>query len=339
MKERRLGDKRTLIRSLPDGGTETVNLPDGSETACLTDAQIEDLAALGDQVEKHYGRPQDIEWAIEPGGRLWLTQARPITTLYPLPTDAPDSPDELRAYLNVNVAQGMFRPFTPMGLAAFRLLGSGVADLLHHPVADARQGPPILKEAGGRLFVDATAIIRSKIGRDIMPRMLDVMEARSSAIMRSLFDEPRLSVIHKSRRPVLSAVVRVGVRFGAPQQIGRAFARPAAAREYVRNLEKSLHEGVGQPSDAAGHLRAAEWILNNRTSRIIPSVMPTMAAGTLAYVLAGRLIPDADQDLRRAVLRAMPYNVTTEMDLSLWRLASDPHGRGGSRRAGGHLGG
>ena len=51
--------------------------------------QVRALAALGDRVEAHYGAPQDTEWAIDADGTLWLTQARPITTLYPLPDGAP----------------------------------------------------------------------------------------------------------------------------------------------------------------------------------------------------------------------------------------------------------
>jgi pyruvate,water dikinase len=46
----------------------------------LTDAQVVELARLGLRVEQHYGRPQDIEWAIE-GGQTYLLQARPVTTL------------------------------------------------------------------------------------------------------------------------------------------------------------------------------------------------------------------------------------------------------------------
>jgi len=45
----------------------------------LTDAQIAELARLGEQIEAHYGRPQDIEWAWA-GGRCQVLQARPITT-------------------------------------------------------------------------------------------------------------------------------------------------------------------------------------------------------------------------------------------------------------------
>ncbi len=83
--ERRLGDKRIEIRAKPGGGTVRVEKPDGSDRACVTDDQVRALAKLGDRVEAHYGAPQDTEWAIDADGTLWLTQARPITTLYPLP--------------------------------------------------------------------------------------------------------------------------------------------------------------------------------------------------------------------------------------------------------------
>ena len=57
-------------------------------------------------------------------GRLWLTQARPITTLYPLPTsDLPGT----RIFMCLTLAQGLTRPITPMGLASFRLIGASLA--------------------------------------------------------------------------------------------------------------------------------------------------------------------------------------------------------------------
>ncbi len=51
--------------------------------------------------------------------------------------------------------------------------------------------------------------------------------------------------------------------------------------------------------------------------------MPPVAAGFAAFWLAGKLLGDAAQpgDLA-TVLRGLPHNVTTEMDLELWRLAT-----------------
>ena len=49
------------------------------KTLCLDAAQLKALADLGRDVEKFYGEPRDIEWAIA-AGKCWLLQARPITT-------------------------------------------------------------------------------------------------------------------------------------------------------------------------------------------------------------------------------------------------------------------
>lgn len=51
-----------------------------SQAQVLTDAEVRALGDLGRRVEKHYGTPQDIEFAID-ADRIYLTQSRPITTL------------------------------------------------------------------------------------------------------------------------------------------------------------------------------------------------------------------------------------------------------------------
>jgi pyruvate,water dikinase len=46
----------------------------------LEPEEIRQLAELGSELARRFGSPQDIEWAIE-DGKLYLLQARPITTL------------------------------------------------------------------------------------------------------------------------------------------------------------------------------------------------------------------------------------------------------------------
>ena len=48
--------------------------------AAITDEQVLQLADWGMQIEKHYGRPMDIEWASDGAdGKLYIVQARPET--------------------------------------------------------------------------------------------------------------------------------------------------------------------------------------------------------------------------------------------------------------------
>lgn len=53
--------------------------------------QAHAVAALARRVERHEGRPQDIEWALA-GGELVLLQARPVTTLSAEPLPVPAEP-------------------------------------------------------------------------------------------------------------------------------------------------------------------------------------------------------------------------------------------------------
>ncbi len=62
------------------GGTETVPVPGQLQcVASLSDDEIQALRAIGRKVERHYGRPQDIEWAVDPHGDILLLQSRPET--------------------------------------------------------------------------------------------------------------------------------------------------------------------------------------------------------------------------------------------------------------------
>src|SRR2546423_14115476 len=199
--ERRLGDKRVVISGTAGGGTLRSEASDGSKEACLTDDQIRSLAELGAHVEAYSGSPQDTEWAIDPEGVLWLTQSRPITTLYPLPAHGPTSEDVLRVHFSFNVFQGVYRPFTPAGLSTFRLIGSGIAAGFGYPQPDPLSGPPVLIEAGQRLFLDVTPALRNTLGRKALIGAASNGEALSAPLFKQLTGDPRLPLTPPQRWP------------------------------------------------------------------------------------------------------------------------------------------
>jgi pyruvate,water dikinase len=77
---RELRDKHVRHVPLAGGGTEEQETPaELREAACLTDPQLEQLRQVARRIEKHYGRPQDIEWAFDRSGALRILQSRPET--------------------------------------------------------------------------------------------------------------------------------------------------------------------------------------------------------------------------------------------------------------------
>jgi phosphohistidine swiveling domain-containing protein len=321
--ERRLGDKRVLVRSLPGGGTEQLTRSAHAEQSCLSDGQIRDLTAWGQRVQAHYGAPQDIEWVLDAEGALWLTQARPITTLYPLPIP---TDEDLHVYFCFSLAQGLTRPVTPMGIAAFRLMASCAAELVFgSAVRDPVAGPAAFVEAGQRPFVDVTPVLHSRVGRVLVPRLLDVMEARSAVMLRQLGDDPRLAQRTTSRWPFVRRLLAVAVRFQIPLRIAQGLLSPAAARRRVDQIGQRLRSQLTVPAGvtAAQRLDHAQRLLASSVVPIIPAVAPVTVAGFLARALAGKLTrDDVEPGELDEVLRGLPHNLTTEMDLELWALAA-----------------
>jgi phosphoenolpyruvate synthase/pyruvate phosphate dikinase len=78
---REISDK--AIRHVPadPGGVRTEPVAEALRRApCLSDEQLQTLRRIARQVERHYGSPQDIEWAIDrASGEVLLLQSRPET--------------------------------------------------------------------------------------------------------------------------------------------------------------------------------------------------------------------------------------------------------------------
>ncbi len=77
--EKHLGQKEFASLPLAEGGTVRIERAQPGVQA-LPDPEIIELARLAGRVAEHFGFPQDIEWAWA-SGRLWLLQARRITTI------------------------------------------------------------------------------------------------------------------------------------------------------------------------------------------------------------------------------------------------------------------
>jgi pyruvate, water dikinase len=78
---REISDKH--IQHVPAATVGIDSVPIAAEQrrqACLSDAELQSLRQIGRRVERHYGRPQDIEWAVERDtNEILLLQSRPET--------------------------------------------------------------------------------------------------------------------------------------------------------------------------------------------------------------------------------------------------------------------
>ena len=300
----------------------------------LDDTRLRELAAIGERVEAHFGKPQDIEWAFDEE-KLWVLQSRDITTLYPIPAIAPDPERDLRVYLSANVAQGVLQPLTPMGIQTFRLISAAFAAAVGRPVADPAAGVSALTDAGLRLWVDLTAVLRNAAAREVPVRVLSIMEARSSSIFARLLDDPRLAPRGGSRLRSAVSILRAVAHTGVPPLVIRALLRPDATRDRIlREVDALVTIDVGPLTTPVERIDAFERLLTVITPRMFPRLVAMVGAGLISYSLAARLLrAAATEDELRTVLRGLPFNPTTEMDLALWAIASRTRDDPASRAA------
>jgi pyruvate,water dikinase len=80
-----------------------------SSVHALTGEQAEMIAELARRAERHFGLPQDIEWAIE-NGQAFLLQSRPITSIATMI----DPDGELCIWDNSNIAESYGGVTTPL---------------------------------------------------------------------------------------------------------------------------------------------------------------------------------------------------------------------------------
>jgi len=78
---REISDK--MMQHLPAlaGGIQAIPVPEElRKSACLNDPELQALRGIARKVERHYGRAQDIEWAVDRHtGAILLLQSRPET--------------------------------------------------------------------------------------------------------------------------------------------------------------------------------------------------------------------------------------------------------------------
>jgi pyruvate, water dikinase len=88
---RTIGPKEVEYLAGADGPEQVEVAPERREQQCLDDDRLAELLELARRVERHFGSHQDVEWAIDAAGDLYLLQSRPVTTAVPAKTAEPAS--------------------------------------------------------------------------------------------------------------------------------------------------------------------------------------------------------------------------------------------------------
>jgi phosphohistidine swiveling domain-containing protein len=315
-----LGTKKISTRGKTGGGVETIEEAAEARQA-LSDQDILNVAAIGQQIQREYNFPQDIEWALA-DGRLYILQSRAITSLFPVPEV---SLEPLIVWFSFGAVQGLVGPMTPIGIDVGRHIFAGAGKMFGAQIKANEEN--VLVPAGERLWIKISDVVRHPVGSRIIGGALNFIEPSAGKILKSLIADPRLGA-GTGKMKFSSARRMAGFAIPVLGRFARNMLQPEKARARFDALVESYLGAlqIATGTDRFERLMNVITFMRERISSVfqflLPGFIPILGPGIASLNLLNEITGD-DRALVLEVTRALPQNVTTEMDLALWKAATE----------------
>jgi rifampicin phosphotransferase len=246
--ERAIAYKRSAHRAAPGCGEGIVALTVPAEQArrpALTDEQVKAVANLVRSAGRHFGRPQDVEWAIE-DGKLYLLQSRPITSL----TRTVDPDGTINVWDNSNIAESYNGVTTPLTFSfarrAYEEVYRQFCRILRVPEAKITASANVFRHMLGLIqgcvyynllnwYRLISMLPGFQVNRGFMEQMMGVKERLPDHLIQEMLPATLGERIKDHFRLAGSMLALVRNQIGIGRQI----------RAFYRRLDSAL--GVGRP--------------------------------------------------------------------------------------------
>jgi pyruvate,water dikinase len=253
---REVNPKTVVVEPLAEGGTRTREPgPEEAARPALSDDEVRLIGELGRRVEEHYGSAQDTEWAIDPEGRLWLLQARPVTAVGTAARGAVAEPDVLLRGLGAapGVAAGPARVLADLSDADRLRPGDVLVARMTAPdwVPLMRRAAAIVTDSGGMTCHAA-----------IVSRELGIPCVVGAALATSILRDGEVVTVDATQGVVRGGAAPSPPPVPAPAAVAAPLAEVTATRILVNLSEPSQVERTAALAvDGVGLLRAELMVL------------------------------------------------------------------------------
>jgi pyruvate,water dikinase len=331
---RAIAEKRSAHQQMTDSqeGVGAVSVPpERAKQPALSDANVLSVAKLVRQTGRHFGRPQDIEWAIE-GDRLYLLQSRPITAL----SGMPDPDAVLNLWDNSNIAESYNGITTPLTFSFARQIYEEVyrqfCKILRVPAARLIEQNDIFRHmlglVRGRIYYNLLSWYRLlallpgfALNRKFMEQMMGVKEGLPESLLAEL--------PHASWRERFKDGVRLLGSLSAV--VGEHFRINRSIRRFYERLNNALGQGRPdleklRPDELAASYRDLEQQLLTRWDAPLVNDFLAMIFYGVLRKLTAKWGNDADGTLQNDLLCADGGMISAEPAQRVRKLAEIARG-------------
>lgn len=317
VKRREIGFKEFSIWLTPEGGTHERKAYRINESTLSAD-QLGHLTVLILKVEELYGRPIDIEWAFAEG-KLYLLQARPITTWVPLPPDMVTPPGQKRRlYIDMTICvQGIYKPLSVMGTSFFKRLVANASTIVLGNDYTVDIDHSIVRIDGGRIYANLSNIM-VLAGKEKFVSLFNNMDPLAAATVDQVDAEEYMgnhSVKHVPLHLVWNIPELATHLLGAELMPDHAHRK---AQQDILAFRKEAHEICSEKLSVKQLVdKLSECAINLAFKQIVPLVI---ASRLSLQKIKSDVAAKDESDLKKLEL-ALPHNVTTEMGLALYAVS------------------
>ena len=316
----RIADKREMLVDT-DGDSRREVSPEARRAAVLSEAQIRQLADTVRSISNKFGRIQDVEWAFDRAGALYILQTRPVTTLANLPD--PDGEEIL--WDNSNIVESYPGVTTPLTFSFIRGVYSEVykrfCDMMGvepSMIADNNDAFEMLGLIRGRVYYNLKSwykVLMLLPGYDLnapfMERMMGVKEP--------LKVKP---AIRPSRRNPHLRLVSTGC-----VMLKNLFTLEKQIRAFTEHFQRVIGPMEQSDFDCDGFEELTQSIRTLETE-FLPAWQPPLINDFFAMIFYGllgklqsRWLPDADAALANNLLSGEGGMISAEPVARLRKLA------------------
>ncbi len=314
-----------------EGRTLSIERASSGAASGLPEDTARTIAALVRRVSERQGCPQDIEWAVE-DGRLYLLQARPITTLDAgaIPS-APAGRGRLVIWDNSNIAESYGGITQPLTFSFAR----GAYEEVYRSFCRIMGVSRAVVDDSDDVYANMLGLIRGRVYYNLLNwyRLLAMLPGytinrrfmeQMMGVSASLSDELHNEIRPPQRVSRIREIARLGMALAGLEWRRRCL--PRMIRDFYLRLNSALSSDSGRlkamrPDELAAHYRELQREVLRRWDAPIVNDFLAMVFHGLLRSLGSRWIDASRDSLHNDLVRGVDGVISTEPVVRLRRMA------------------
>lgn len=320
-----IGGKSEVLTILKDGGTKSTKRKK-TRTLTLSDKEALEIGRLTKSVEKIYNKPVDVEWTYAKN-KLYLLQARPITTYLPLPPEMVTKPGEKKhLYWDATLGkQGINEPMSILGTDHFKILENNLGQQLWKGdlFADPKTGLGGILE--GKMYQNLSNYMKGK-ATNSLANQIGMVDIASADIIRTYdFDE----YIPEKANPALTKIfINMALKNLPTVWRGiKGFINPDKYKKEYQLEEDKFRQKMEKLDQK--EMTIKDFLIKSTKIYLDYATfsIPTLITSEICRAFIKKLFKKERKNIREKTVyleRALPHNVTIQMGIAIHALANHP---------------